>query len=132
MLEGVTETVYGRDAASANRLATVGGSVAIAAAAETPLTLASANEYAYITYLRADCTVIGVAGGTWRLRIGLAGTTVLYLQMPIPAAPVGTSYCWPFPVPWKTSAHGGVFTLEPSVATMGTWQFFCNGFHSSV
>jgi hypothetical protein len=132
MLEGLTQTIYGRDAAHCVRLATVGGSLTLAAAAETALTVGSANEYAYLTYLRADCTVIGTTGGTWRLRIGLAGATVLYLQMPIPAAPVGTSYCWPFPVPWKTAAQGGVFTLEPSVATMGTWQFMCNGFHSSV
>jgi len=132
MLEGLTQTIYGRDAAHCKRLATVGGAVAVAAAAETAFTVASANEYGYLTYLRADCSVIGTTAGTWRLRIGLAGATVLLLQMPIPAAPVGTSYCWPFPVPWKTSAQGGVFTLEPSVATMGTWQFICNGFHSSV
>lgn len=132
MLEGITQTIYGRDAADANRLMTVGGALTLAAAAETALTVGSANEFAYMTYLRADCTVIGTTGGTWRLRIGLAGATVLYLQMPIPAAPVGTSYCWPFPVPWKTAAKAGVFTLEPSVATMGTWVFICNGFHSSV
>ena len=57
---------------------------------------------------------------------------VLNLQMPVAAAPVGTSYCWPFPVPWKTVAKGDVFTIQPSVATMGTWAFIINGFASSI
>jgi uncharacterized membrane protein YdfJ with MMPL/SSD domain len=132
MLEGVTNTVYGNDAAHAKRLATVGGRVTISAAVETTLTVASTNEYGYLTYMRADCTVVGTTGGIWSLRIGLAGTVVLLLTMPIPAAAVGTSYCWPFPVPWKTTSQGGVFSITPNVATMGTWAFHANGFHSSI
>lgn len=132
MLEGLTQTIYGRDAAHANRLMTIGGAVSVAAAAETALTVASPNEFGYLTYMRCDCTVASTTPGTWRLRIGAGGATVLYFQQPVTAAVVGSSYCWPFPVPWKTGAQGGQFTIEPSVATMGTWLFIVNGFYSSV
>lgn len=132
MLEGVSLTVYGNDAAAMNRLRTIGGAVSVAAAAETPLTVAAANEFGYLVYMRADCTVVGVTAGTWALNIKLAGATVLLLQMPVVAVPVGTSYCWPFPVPWKTTGQGDQFTITPSVATMGTWLFTVNGFHSSI
>jgi len=132
MLEGINITVFGDDAAAAERLRTIGGAVAVAAAAETAFTTAVARKFGYLTYLRADCTIAGTTAGTWNLRLAAAGTSVLLLQMPIPAAPVGTSYCWPFPVPWKTDAQGAQFTLTPSVATMGTWVFICNGFLSSI
>lgn len=132
MLEGIHVTVYGNDAAAANRLLTIGGSVLVAAAAETPLTVSSANEFGYLVYMRADCTVVSTTGGTWSLRLGVAGAVILILQQPILAAPVGSSYCWPFPIPWKTTAAGGQFTIQPSVATMGSWQFHVNGFHSSL
>jgi hypothetical protein len=132
MLEGIPNTVYGRDAAHANRLMTVGGAVSVAAAAETTLTVGSAREFAYLTYLRCDCTVASTTAGVWTLRLALAGGIALLLQQPVTAAVVGSSYCWPFPVPWKTTAQAGVFTITPSVATMGTWLFICNGFHSSI
>lgn len=132
MLEGVPVTVYGRDAANARRLATIGGAVSVAAAVETPLTTALLNEYGYLVYMRADCTVAGVAAGTWALKIAVLGATVLLLQMPLAAAPIGTSYCWPFPVPWKTSAANAQFTVTPSAATLGTWLFTVNGFYSST
>jgi hypothetical protein len=132
MLEGVPVTAYGNDAPHAGRLATVGGAVSVAAAAETNLTVSSPTEFGYLVYLRADCTVIGTTAGTWTLKRAIAGTTALVLQMPLLATPVGSSYCWPFPVPWKTVAKGDVFTVTPSVATMGTWVFICNGFLSSL
>lgn len=132
MLEGVSLTVYGKDAADVNRLRTIGGAVSIAAADETPLTVANLNEFGYLVYMRADCTVVGVTGGTWALRDAGLGTLLLLLQMPVLAVPIGTSYCWPFPVPWKTSAQNGQFTITPSVATMGTWLFTVNGFYSSI
>lgn len=132
MLEGIETTVYGNDAAAAGRLRTIGGAVLVAAAVETAFTVASGLEFGYLTYLRADCTIAGTTAGTWNLRLKAAGTSVLLLQMPIPAAPVGTSYCWPFPVPWKTDTVGAQFTLTPSVATMGTWAFICNGFLSTL
>lgn len=132
MLEGIEVTVYGNDAAHANRLMTIGMGVAVAAAAETPITVASAQEFGYLVYMRADCTVAGTTAGFWNLNIGVAGTNVIDFQMPVAAAPVGTSYCWPFPVPWKTTAKGGQFTITPSVATMGTWVFIVNGFLSSL
>lgn len=132
MLEGIPVTAFGKDATDANRLLTLGGAVSVAAAAETPITAVSANEYGYLVYMRADCTVAGVTGGTWGLALGVAAGTVLLLQMPVLAVPVGTSYCWPFPVPWKTVFRGGQFTITPSVATMGTWLFTVNGFYSAT
>lgn len=132
MLEGLQETCYGNEASAVNRLATIGGGVSVAAAAETPLTVASANEFGYLVYMRADCTAAGTTAGSWALKIGVAGTTVLNLQMAQAAALAGTSYCWPFPVPWKTTAKGGQFTITPSVGTLGTWIFIVNGFYSSL
>ena len=132
MLEVVPVTVYGNDAAAANRLLTIGMGVAVAAAVETPLTVISAAEFAYLVYMRADCTIAGTTGGFWNLKIAVGGTIVIDFQMPVVAAPVGTSYCWPFPVPWKTTAKGDQFTITPSVATMGTWVFIVNGFYSSL
>jgi hypothetical protein len=131
MLEGVPVTVYGQDAAAANRLATLGGAVAVSIG-ETWLTAVSAQEYGYIVYLRCDCTAVGTTAGLWSLNLGVGGASAINLQMPVAAAPIGSSYCWPFPVPWKTLAKGGQFTLTPSVATMGTWVFICNGFYSSI
>lgn len=132
MLEGIPVTVYGNDAAAAGRVRTVGNAVAVAAMVETALTVAAANEFAYLSYLRADCTVIGVTAGTWALHSIAGGPTILLLQQPLPAAPVGTCYCWPFPVPWKTASASDQFTITPSAATLGTWVFICNGFYSSL
>jgi hypothetical protein len=132
MLEGVQHTVYGNDAAQAHRLLTTGLAVSVAAAVETQLTDPSVNEYGYLVYMRADCTVAGTTAGYWKLRLGLLGAPVLYLQQPTPAAAVGSSICWPFPVPWKTTFPSLYFTLEPSVATLGTWIFVVNGFYSSL
>lgn len=131
MLEGIPITVYGRDAAHANRLRTINNSVTISAAAETPITVASANEYSYLTYMRADCVQAGAStAGYWSLRDGVGGTVILILYLP--NVTLGSSYCWPFPVPWKTAQPNARFTLEPSIGTMGTWQVIVNGFHSSV
>lgn len=132
MLEGVSLTVYGNDAAAMTRLATAGAAGNVAAAVETALSVASANEFGYLVYMRADCLVAGTTAGFWQLRCQVAAAAVLNLQMPVAAAPVGTSYCWPFPVPWKTPAKGDVFTIQPSVATMGSWAFIINGFASSI
>lgn len=132
MLEGLPVTTYGSDATHVDRLQTVGGSVSVAAAVETTLTVGLSTRFGYLVYMRADCTAAGTTAGSWALKIGLAGTTVLNLQMATAAAPAGTSYCWPFPVPWKTSAQAGVFTVTPSAATLGTWVFIVNGFYSSL
>jgi hypothetical protein len=132
MLEGVPASEYGNLAPRATRLQTIGGAVSVAAAAETPFTVASPYEYSYLVYLRTDCTQVGTTGGWWTLRLGTASTIALLLQMPVVAAPVGTSYCWPFPVPWKTILINAQFTVTPNVATMGTWVFTCNGFCSSI
>ena len=132
MLEGILKTAYGQQIPNTGRLFAIGGAVSVAAAAETALTIPSANEFGYLCYLRADCIILGVTGGTWELHLAAGGAGVMHLQMPVVAVPVGTSYCWPFPVPWKTTAKNGQFTLTPSVATMGTWMFTLNGFRSSI
>lgn len=132
MLEGVSLTVYGNDAAAMTRLFTAASAANVAAAVETGLSSSAANEFGYLVYMRADCLAAGTTAGTWALRTQVAAVPVLNLQMPVAAAPVGTSYCWPFPVPWKTVAKGDVFTIQPSVATMGTWAFIINGFASSI
>lgn len=132
MLEGVPISCYGNDAAAMGRLFTAGSAGNVAAAVETGLTTSSVNEFGYLVYMRADCFAAGTTAGTWALRTAVAGAPVLNLQMPVAAAPVGTSYCWPFPVPWKTPNKGDVFTIQPSVATMGSWAFIVNGFYSSI
>ncbi len=132
MLEGITQTAYSTTAPRAPRLMTIGGRVSVAAAAETPITTGVVNLYGYLTYMRADCTVASTTAGYWILRDGVANTVLLHLSQPVTAAVVGSSYCWPFPVPWKTHDQADQFTIEPSVATMGTWQFIVNGFLSSI
>jgi hypothetical protein len=132
MLEGVLNTSYGKPIPDLKRLITLGGAVSVAAAAETILTASSNEEYAYLCYMRADCIIAGTTAGAWDFHTTAGGATILLLQMPVAAAPIGTSYCWPFPVPWKTPSRFNVFTVTPSVATMGTWMFTCNGFYSST
>lgn len=130
MLEGVSQTVYSDAAHIRPRLLTPGGSVSIAGAAETAISTADAARFGYLFLLDAICTAAGTTAGTWTLRRGTAGTIALVLQQPVAAAAVGTRYCWSFPVSWKTDAIGGVFTIQNSVATMGTWAWFVNGFYS--
>jgi hypothetical protein len=132
MLEGIEHTIYGSEASEATRLVTLGNSVSVAAAIETPLTDTKAFEFGYLVYMRADCTVVGTTAGYWKLRCGIGAAPVLHLQQALPAAPVGSSLCWPFPVPWKNAHRADIFTLEPSVATMGTWIFIVNGFYSTL
>jgi len=113
-------------------LLTIGGAVSVAAAAETAITSINANRFGYLLELEAICTVASTAAGTWTLRSGVAGTVRLVLQQPVNPSVVGTRYCWAFPMPWKTDAQGGQFTIQPSAATLGTWIFFANGFHSAL
>ena len=112
-------------------LFTVGGGVAVAAAAETAITIADPTRFGYLLVLDAICTVAATASGAWALRIAAGGTVVLQLQQPSVAAAVGSRMCWSFPFPWKTTAVNGVYTVTPSNANMGTWIFSANGFHSS-
>lgn len=132
MLEGIINTVYSDAAHIRPRLLTPGGNVSIAGAAETAISTTDAARFGYLFLLDAICTVVATTAGTWTLRLALAGATALVLQQPVAAAAVGTRYCWSFPVPWKTTALAGVFTIQGSVATLGTWSFHCNGFRSSL
>lgn len=112
-------------------LLTVGGGVDVAAAADTALTVADALRFGYLLYLQAVCLAASTTVGDWVLKDAMGGTTLLTIRQPVAVSDVGKEYCWPFPHPWKTAALGGQFAIAPSVATMGTWRFICNGFRSS-
>jgi len=130
MLEGLTQSVYSDAANVRPRLLTPGGAVTIVAAADTSISVADAARFGYLSALEAVCTVAGTTAGTWTLRFNPGTVTLLVLQQPITTAVIGTRYCWSFPVPWKTGAIGGGFAILNSVATMGTWVWHVNGFHS--
>lgn len=132
MLEGIPLSVYSDAANIRPRLLTPGGSVAVAAAVETAITLTDALRFGYLSLMEAICTVVSTTAGTWTLRDAMGGATLLVLHQPVTASVVGTRYCWAYPAPWKTAAMAGVFTIQPSVATMGTWQFHVNGFRSAT
>lgn len=130
MLEGVAQTIYSESANVRPRLLTPGGAVDIAGAVETAISTIDLNRFGYLSLLEATCLVAGTTAGSWTLRLGIAGTTALLLPQPIATSVVGTRYCWAFPVPWKTDAVGGQFTIQASAATLGTWRWLCNGFRS--
>lgn len=132
MLEGVPVSVYSDAANIRPRLLTPGGSVTIAAAVETAITVTDALRFGYLSLMEAICTVASAREGTWTLRDALAGTTLLVLHQPVMVSVVGTRYCWAYPVPWKNAVKGAVFTIQPSAANVGTWQFHVNGFRSSL
>jgi hypothetical protein len=132
MLEGISNTVYELGATTRPRLFTPGGAVSIANATETAISTVDANRFAYLVTLEAICTVAGTTAGGWTLRDGVGGNTLLALQQPVAAAAVGTRYCWSFPVPWKTNAINKAFSIQGSVATLGTWLWLCNGMLSTL
>lgn len=113
-------------------LLTVGQAVSVAAAVETALSVVNAGRFGYMERIEAICTVASTTAGTWNLRTGMGGTSRLLLQQPALASAPSNRYIWEFPTPWKTDAQGGQFSIQPSVATMGTWIFLVNGFHSSI
>lgn len=132
MLEGIVQTTYGEQASTRPRLMTPGGGVAIGNAVETAISVADAVRFGYLFLLEAICTVAPTTAGTWTLRDEVAGGILLVLQQPELAAGVGRQRNFPFPVSWKTGAKGGQFTIQNSVATMGTWSWTVNGFQSSI
>lgn len=132
MLEGQVQTIYSEQAPTRPRLLTPGGSVSIGGAVETAISVADVLRFGYIALLETICTVTSLTVGTWTFRNGLTGTTLLILQQPVALESPGQRYIWTFPVPWKTAAIGGQFTIQNSVATMGTWAWHINGFMSSV
>lgn len=132
MLEGIVQTVYSEVASVRPRLATPGGGVSIANAVETAISTVDAARFGYLTNLTIICTATSTTAGTWTLRDGMGGGTLLVIPQPVTVAIVGTKYCFCFPVPWKTNAINKAFTIQGSVATMGTWTFLCNGMLSST
>lgn len=112
-------------------LRTVNDGVDVSAAGVTILTISDALRFAYMMYMEAICIVASTTTGTWTLETDAAGADLLNLSQPETTAQPGTRYCWPFPHPWKTPDVGGRFQINATVATMGTWRFYCNGFLSS-
>lgn len=132
MLEGIVQTVYSETAAARPRLQTPGGAVSIGNAVETAISVVDAARFGYLVNLTLMCTAVSTTAGTWTLRDGAGGNVLQVIPQPVTAAVVGTKYCFCFPSPWKTNAINKAFTIQGSVATMGTWTFLVNGFMSST
>lgn len=117
------------DLIRARKLATIGGAVAVSGTAETPLTAVDAALVlkGALYRLEAVCTVAATTAGFWTLRGSTGGTALIILHNGSAASAVGTRLVWEFPVPWNVDSVLGFFTVEPSVATLGTWQFTVNG-----
>ena len=114
-------------------LATVGGLVAgIAAAAETALSVLDAARFAYLTDIWMVCTAAGTTAGTFTIRSSVGGTSVFFIPQPYPTVAIGTAIDMHFDQPWKTPFINRAFSIQPSVATMGTWSVLVGGFYSSV
>jgi hypothetical protein len=113
-------------------LLTPGGGVDVTAAADTAISVVDAARFGYLLYLQAVCLAASTTVGDWLLKDAMGGATLLTLSQPEAASTIGKEFCWPFPHPWKTAAKNGAFAIAPSVATMGTWRFYCNGFRSAL
>lgn len=112
-------------------LATVGGGLDYSGAVLTAMTVADATRFGYLLYLSACCLVAGTTQGDWTLR-NSGGATLVVLRQPFDTPSPGVELCWPFPHPWKTALVNQTFTIQGSVATMGTWRFIANGFRSAT
>lgn len=113
-------------------LQTVAGGLDYSGAALTNLTVTGgANRFAYMLYLSAFCIVAGTTQGNWTLS-DTSLSTFPNLRQPFDTPSPGQELCFPFPHPWKTGSKGDTFTIQGSVATMGTWRFIANGFLSAL
>lgn len=110
---------------NAAKLATVGGVVAVTGATEQTIA-GDLNLRSALYSLEAVCTVAATTAGFWDLRAVPAGAVLVRLPLGAAAA-VGTRIVWNFPVPWVALPTMQAFSLQPSVATLGTWQFIANG-----
>ena len=132
MMEGIVQSVYSEVATQRPRLLTPGGAVSIGGVVETAISTVDAARFGYMANLTIICTVASTTAGTWTLRNAAGGTTLLVIPQPVAVSIVGTKYCMCFPAPWKTNAINAAFTIQGSVATLGTWTFLVNGFMSST
>lgn len=117
------------DLINARKLATIGGAVAVSGTTEQALTAVDGALVLKGTLfsLEAVCTVAATTGGNWILRGSTGGTALIILHNGSAASAVGTRIVWNFPVPWNVDNVLGIFTVQPSVGTLGTWQFTVNG-----
>ena len=113
---------------NAAKLYPIGGSVAVSGTAEAPLTVVDPSQALKGALFRVEavCTVAATTAGYWELRNTTGGTVLLNLHLGAAAA-IGTQRVWEFDVPLLNPNVLSVFTVKPSVATLGTWQFTVNG-----
>lgn len=119
-------TVPPETAGASSPLATPGGRVVVAAGLETAISTLVASQTGYLKRLQAICTVAGAATGFITLRDSAGGATLIIIEVPVVAAPGGLIIV-DFPIPAR-SAVGGAFTVQHSVAGLGTWNYFVNGY----
>jgi len=122
--------------------ATATGVVITNSVTETALQTIDADRFAYLCSITGVCSVVGTnaAIATWTLKDGAAGTTLRVWDVGI-NSPVGSQLgsmlaggdqLTSFTVPLKTNALNKQFTITASVATLGTWRFFVNGYLSTI
>jgi len=122
--------------------ATATGVVITNSVTETALQTIDAARFAYLCSITGVCSVVGTnaAIATWTLKDGAAGTTLRVWDVGI-NSPVGSQLgsmlaggdqLTSFTVPLKTNALNKQFTITASVATLGTWRFFVNGYLSTI
>lgn len=111
-----------------DKLLPIGGSVAVSGNVEVPLTVLSSSLRlkAALFRIEAVCTVAATTAGYWELRNTLVADTILNLHLGAATA-IGTRLIWEFPVPLIAPTVLTQFSVKPSVATLGTWQFIVNG-----
>lgn len=111
---------------AARPLITPGGAVTIADAAEHDIS-SGPTVNSYLRRIEGVCTVAGTTAGTISLRRKNGGAVYLIFNEPV-APPIGTRRSFIFDSPIPADGEGAAFSLQFSVATLGTWVFYVNGF----
>ncbi len=115
--------------AYAPKLLTPGGAALVTGAAEVEISVVDPGSQVRGVLFRIDavCVVAATTAGVWTLRGALAGSELLELYLGAASAAIGTRLSWEFPIPWRAESAIDVFTIQQSVATLGSWRFTCNG-----
>lgn len=104
-----------------------------AAGGEQAITLSLAGFFAYLTSLYISCNIASTTQGILVLKNQLAGANLLSIPQNFPTAAPGSSIIQlTFDQPLKSILPGDVFTITPTIATMGNWTFVPNGFYSAT
>lgn len=122
--------------------ATAAGVVITNTVTQTALNVIDAARFGYLLSITGVCSVVGTnaAIATWTLKDGASGTVLRTFDVGI-NSPVGSQLgsmlaggdqLTQFIVPLKTNAINKQFTITASVATLGTWRFFVNGYLSTT